>query len=89
MPLLPSHLWDQIHVTIRWQRITTLMGDGWAIGWRMILGPTNLANGTGADFHDVVAAVNAKLAERFEEVESEASRAESIGSGAPEQVRRA
>jgi len=71
MPILPNHLWDHISLSIRWQRVTTLMGETWAIGWQLILGPTHVERGSSADFHGVVAAVNAKLVERFEEVETE------------------
>ena len=81
MPLLHSHLWDQVSLSIRWQRVTTLMGDTWAVGWQLILGPTHVERGTGADFGEVVGAVSAKLAERFAEVESEASSAEQQRSG--------
>jgi hypothetical protein len=86
MPILLSHLWDQINLSIRWQRVPTLMGDTWAIGWRMILGPTDLANGTGGDFAEIVAAVSAKLAQRFAEVEVEASNGEQQRSGLSGQV---
>ena len=71
MPSLLGHLLHEVHATISWQRVRTLTGPTWAVGWKITAYGTQETSGTAWDLVEAVAAVNKKLTEHFQVVETQ------------------
>ena len=71
MPSLLGHLLHEMHVKISWQRVQTLTGRTWAVGWEITVYGTQVITGSAWDLDEAIAAVNAKLTEHFQGVEGE------------------
>ena len=71
MPSLLGHLPHEVHVTLTWQRVPTLIGRTWAVGWKITVWGTQETSGTAWDLADAVEAVNRGLTEHFRTVEAQ------------------